>query len=185
MLSKISEKPIWCLAFDIERSGGLGKHETIGIGASVVDENFNELERLFLPGYFAKTSSEPTVFEQRCWDEFWCKYENQLNELIYPGSLTKHERQHEMITEFQAFRAKWETKANNANVDFYLVSDNSVYDGGFINEMIFEHLPDQMPIPYSASKQEYEAFCDTHSQQKGLLMSIDPSFQSNWATTVE
>ena len=40
------------------------------------------------------------------------------------------------------------------------------------------------PIPYSASeKQEYCPFWETFSQQKGLLLSVDPTFKSDWGLT--
>lgn len=174
---------IYCLAFDIERSGALRNHETIGIGASVVDQNFNELDSLFLPGYFPANSNEPTVFEDRCWDEFWSKHPEQLNCLVYDGESSKKVRQYQLISKFQAFRAKWEQKAKEDGAKYWLVSDNAIFDAGFINDMIFEHLPRQMPIPYAASDGEYQAFLETHSQQKGFLMSVLPEFHSHWGLT--
>lgn len=175
------------LAFDIERSGGGNTHETIGIGASVVDNNFEERDSLFLPGYFPKSHKTPTVFEQRCWDEFWCKQSHTLDLLEYTGDLTKEERQKEMIVQFQEFRAKWEQYANDNNLKLELVADNNVYDGGFINDMIFKYLPDTLPLPYTAGrvdgKQQYKSFWETHSEQRGLLAVVDPSFKQNWGYT--
>jgi hypothetical protein len=172
-------RKIYCLAFDIERSGATSQYDTIGIGAAVVNQNLELVESLFLPGYFP-TGPDSNKFEDRCWNEFWSKNLAQLDALRYSGTLNKKDRQSEMIREFQAFRSKWELKAKSEKAEFYLVSDNPIFDGGFINEMIFEHLPGILPIPYGASDQEYSAFLDTHSQQKGLLMDVCPEFISNW-----
>jgi len=158
------------LAFDIERSGATSTYETIAIGASVVDSNFKEQDRLFLSAYFPPKSDEPTLFEPRCWNQFWIHQQDILKQLIYEGSLLKKERQKEMIVQFQAFRSKWETYAKEHNMDYILVSDNPIYDGGFINEMIFQHLPDTLPIPYNACNGEYSSFLDTHSAIWGLFI---------------
>jgi hypothetical protein len=166
------------LAFDIERSGATSEYETIAIGASVVNNNFEELDSLFLPGYFDDSSKTPTSFEKRCWEEFWSKNPDTLKKLKYSGNLSKNERQKEMIEEFQLFRNKWETYASENKMNFALVSDNNVYDGGFINELICKHT-DYLPIPFS-TKREYSSFFETFSQQKGLLMVVDPSFKSDW-----
>lgn len=166
----------YTLAFDIERSGCSKQYDTIGIGASVVDSNFNELDNLFLKGY----SQKETKFEQRCWDEFWIKNQESLKKLEYTGNLNYKERQFEMISTFQEFRKKWENIAKSNGYELDLVSDGCVFDSGFINEMIFEHLPEILPIPHSASTQEFSPFYDTTSEIKGLLSVIDPSFKQNW-----
>lgn len=177
------------LAFDIERSGGRSDHDTIAIGCSVVDSEFNELDNLFLPMYFPKD----TTFEQRCWDEFWSKHEDKLKIFEYKGDLNKCERERESIIAFQAFRAKWEAEAASREVSLELVSDNNVYDGGFINELIGQYLcgsgaspstPYTLPIPYTASfPQNYKSFWETHSEQRGILAVVDPSFKGSCGFT--
>lgn len=169
----------YVLAFDIEKSGATDQYPIIGIGASVVDENFRELDRLFLPGYFPGK----TPFEPRCWDEFWNKDSNkqQLADLEYKGPKSPEERQVDMIKVFQVFRRRWEEQCDKAGIKLELVSDNNVFDGGFINNMIYRHLPKTLPIPYSAAtKQEgtqtYSSFWETFSQQRGILMVVDPEF---------
>jgi len=166
---------IIALAFDIERSGGTDKHDTIAIGASVVDQNFNQLDSLFLPGYIPNE----TIFEQRTWDEFWSKHTDILNNLIYTGSKNKKEREFEMISSFQKFRNKWEKYCSDNEFTLELTSDNNIFDGGFINQLIFNHLPNELPIPYN-TQQKYKPFWETHSEQRGLLMAVDPSFKNNW-----
>jgi len=165
----------YTLAFDIERSGCTKQYDTIGIGASVVDSDFNELDSIFLPGYFPKE----TKFEKRCWDEFWIKNQESLKGLEYKGVLSYKERQREMIFQFQEFRKKWEKKALIDGCTLDLVSDGCIYDAGFINEMIFEHLPNVLPLPYSASTQEFSPFYDTTSEIKGILCFICPSFRDD------
>lgn len=175
------------LAFDIERSGansarGKKPNHTIAIGASVVSDEFKELDNLFLPMYLP----DLVEFEPRCWDEFWSKNTAVLEQLKYAGEDVnlREEVESEAIKEFQAFRAKWETYADEHNMGFELASDNNVFDGGFINELINTYTLD-LPIPYTASTagQKYRPFWETHAQQRGLLMSVDPAFNANWGLT--
>ena len=76
------------LAFDIERSGSTDEYDTIAIGASVVDENLEELDSLLLLNY----RPNETQFEDRCWEQFWSKHQEILDKLEYTGTLTKEER---------------------------------------------------------------------------------------------
>jgi hypothetical protein len=165
------------LAFDIERSGAGLKHDTIAIGASVLDHEFKELDRLFLPGY-----TDETKFEQRCMDEFWSQNKDVLETLRYTGQSSYQERQKEMIMEFQNFRKKWEIHAMQNNLRIELISDNNVFDGGFINKLIGDYTGDML-LPYSASGRKYKSFWETHSEQRGLLMVIDPSYKKNYGFT--
>jgi hypothetical protein len=167
------------LAFDIERSGATAFYDTIAIGASVVDENFHQLDSLLLNGYVP----EATRFEPRCMNEFWSKNMDILNSLKYTGNLSYPERQAEMIKEFQHFRAKWEILCQENDNELYLVSDNNVYDGGFINDMIFKYLPGVLPIPYTASTQSYESFWETDSIAKGIVNLVDPTYNKSWGFT--
>lgn len=167
------------LAFDIERSGATDQYDTIAIGASVLDEEFKELDSLLVLGYV----ENKTKFEPRCWDEFWSKNVDMLNTLKYTGELKYEDRQKEMIEQFQAFRAKCELWCKENKHELLLVSDNCVYDGGFINNMIYKYMPDTLPIPYSASEQKYESFQETHSILNGILKVVDPEFCKEWGFT--
>lgn len=169
-------QPKIVLAFDIERSGGRSEHDTIAMGASVIDEDFNELDRFERCIYV----HDETNFEPRCWNEFWSKFPDILTSLTYKGDLTsKESREREMITEFQAFRSKWEKYAEDNKMELTLYSDNNVYDGGFVNELINKYT-NHLPIPYSADKQQYKSFYETGSIFKGILAIIDPSYAKNW-----
>lgn len=154
------------LAFDIERSGATFEYDTIGMGAVVMNSNLEELDRYYSNCYFPKE----TKFEQRCYDQFWIKNMDSLKSLIYYGTKTKSQREKEMIVGFQNFRLKWEKFAEENKLNFYLVCDNNVYDGGFVNYLVNKYT-DDLPIPYSASKQEYETFFETTSMQKGFLLA--------------
>jgi len=174
------------LAFDIERSGATPDFETISIGASVVDQDFKKLDEFFVKGLFV--GEEKTIFENRCWIECWSKHPEQLEKLKYTGISTKEVRHAEMIIGFQEFRKKWELYAKVNDYNFELCSDFNVYDGGFINQLIHEHVPEYHPIPYNARPKEnggpeYAPFWETTSMQRGLLMSVDPEFTSDWGLT--
>jgi len=155
------------LAFDIERSGGTDLYDTIALGACVMNDKFEELDRYFYKCYIPTK----TVFEKRCYDQFWSKHQDTLTSLEYKGDASKETLEHEMIKEFHDFRKKYETYAEDNGYEFYLVTDNNVYDGGFVNDLIFKYMPHTLPIPYTAKKQEYETFFETHSIEKGILLA--------------
>ena len=140
------------------------------------------LDSLFLPGY----KENETKFEKRCWNEFWSKRQDILNSLTYLGPCNRFDRELEMIEEFQEFRKKWETYAEKNELNFELVADNNVYDGGFINELIYDHLnqnedtdTNTFPIPYNTSG-KYKPFWETRSEQRGLLIAVAPKFKEDW-----
>lgn len=172
----MNKKGTIVLAVDIERAGATNKYDTIGIGASVINENLEELDSLFIGGY----KPEVTKFEPRCWEQFWSKNEKQLKILEYNGEKKYDERQKEMIQQFQQFRREWETYAREKSLNYYFVSNNKVFDGGFINMLIFDYCPQDMPIPYAASDAKYSTFFETHSVMKGLLMAVDPEYKLEW-----
>lgn len=155
------------LAFDIERSGCADKNNTIALGACVMNERFEELDRYFYKSYVPKE----TVFEERCFTQFWSKHLNVLETLKCEEGKSQHDAEYEMIVGFQEFRQKYEKYAEENGYEFYLVTDNNVYDGGFVNELIFKYLPASLPIPYTAGKKEYESFFETHSIEKGVLLA--------------
>lgn len=166
------------LAFDIERSGATSEYETIALGASVVDENFKELDKFIFCNYVPAE----TKFEPRCWSEFWDKPKNQevLKTLEYKGtSKTKEERETEMINAFMEFRAKWEKHAKDNGHQLTVYTDNNVYDGGFVNQLMMDRTS-KLPLPYTADSQEYDSFFETHSMLRGVLTVADPTFDSDW-----
>lgn len=159
------------LAFDIERSGPSNKYDTIAIGASVVDSTGKQLDSFIWLGF-----TEETTFEARCWNEFWSKNKEILESLKYTGPLNKKENEKKGIIEFQKFRAKWENRCCEDNVKLMLTSDNVIYDGGFINQLIFEYMPDTLPIPYSAGKQKYSDILDVSDFVRGIINISDTKF---------
>lgn len=170
---------VWVLAFDIEATGSRSDNgDIIAIGASVVDSAFNEWGNLNVRGYIPGE----TIFEERCKIEFWDKHPEKLKSFIYEGELTRRERQADMIRQFQGFRFHCEKAAAHEGKKLELCSDNNVFDGGFINEYITKYTrPDEyLPIPYNASEKKYKPFWETHAQQRGLLMAVDPDFKGDW-----
>lgn len=167
----------WVLAFDVEKSGELENHHVIGIGASVVDQNLVELDKLFLPGHV----EGKTNFDPKCTKEFWSKYPDQLKELEYKGDLTFEDRQGEMIKLFQAFRCKWEDEAEKCNATLVLVSDNKAGDTEAINRLINKYT-DYQPLPCD-TKGVYGAYWETYSMQKGFIMAINPAYKYDWGFT--
>ena len=135
--------PIIVLAFDLELAGATPEYSTIGLACSVINEQFEELDKLFLPGLIHPI----TPFEPRCWNEFWSKHPDQLKLLTYSGPLLMYGsnaipyRQEEMIKAFHDFRIKWEAKAKEMGAKLELVTDNNVFDGGRNNSMMSRYLP--------------------------------------------
>lgn len=164
----------YVLAIDIERSGARYEHDTVGIGAVVVDGDLKQLDSLLLKGYVPNE----TKFEQRCMSEFWSNHPETLEMLTYDGELSKVEREKEMIELLQEFRAKWEGIAEEDGAKLELVTDNNVYNGGYVNKLINDHTED-LPIPYNTQR-KYSPFWETHAEQRGLLMAIDSSFEDDW-----
>lgn len=168
------------LAFDIERTGTTCVNgDTIAIGACVVDEKFRVLDKFLTLGYNPRDPD--AKMEPLRWTSFWVKNQDTLAKLECDDSLPKAQRQERMIRDFHNFRKKWEIKCAKTNRKLALCSDNNVFDGGFINAMMAQYLPDQHPIPFSAVEpQEYAPFWETHAMQRGLLMTVDPLFDSDW-----
>jgi hypothetical protein len=168
------------LAFDIEKAGPKAEHNVIAIGASVVDQDFNKLDELFVGAYF----KDKTEFETLCWEGFWSKNVETLQKLEYNGDNDEETQQQIMIVAFQEFRKKWEYFASQNGYKFELCTDNNIYDGGFVNQMIAKYLNEYNPIPYNARPSsdgtpEYAPFWETHSMQRGLLMQVDPTYTQN------
>lgn len=165
------------LAFDIEYSG----FEVLAIGAAlVITENYREYN--LVDSYFYGIYTDDTKFADKCYNEFWKKNLNILEILKYKGTSTaKEDREKELIEGFQNFRKKCESYADLQGKKLILTSDNNVFDGGLVNELIKKYLKCE-GIPYTAGKQQYSSFFETFSQQKGLLTILDGEFtkKSDW-----
>lgn len=170
------------VAFDIETSGGnFTTNQIIALGMCAMNQKFKVLDSLRLDAYVPNL----TKFEPRTWDEFWCKNQNKLDTFNYKGILkTNREIETWLIGQFQEFRRKFEIIAKKENAEYYLVSDNNIFDGGFINALINKYTTDGA-LPYSASDNTYSSFFETHSMQKGLLLALPNEFDVNakWGFT--
>lgn len=176
----------------------------LAIGVNVVDKDLKSLDKLFLPMYVPTYPVEKGFKDKRTYEEYWLE-QNQLprlKEFEYKGPWimnttakdgTKEvmnfenfssELKREIIEEisiikFQEFRSKWEKKCKEEGKELKLVSDNNVFDGAFINLLIQKYIPEDYPIPYTASKNEsekskkleqnYASFDKTGSMKKGVL----------------
>ena len=120
--------------------------------------------------------SKQTKFEPRCWNEFWSKHQNILKFLENTDEIDYEQKQKNMINGFVEFVKKWQEKSKKDNFKLTIASDNKVFDGGFINELIFQHYDNLLPFPYNFYTGKYDTFLETHSIQKGLLMVIDSSY---------
>lgn len=154
------------LAFDIETSGATLNHHILALGATVVDQQYKKLDELFVPCYI----ENDTVFEERCMKQFWSKHMEILKTFAVEGSRVDNERK--LITLFHEFRRKWEREAKKQNKELLLVSDNKIFDGGFINVLYARYMPTTLPLPYTADTQEYETFLETHSEEIGLYAGL-------------
>ncbi len=170
------------LGIDIERSGARGEHDTFCIGAAVRDENAHELDRwvgkAYVPGDCA--------FEERCKTEFWDNNPEALKACEYKGpSRSKPEREEAMIRGLLSFIEKWERKADEAGLKLDVVSDNAEFDFGFVDDLIFRHVPDAMPLCYRVTDGKYRRTWDTHCVQRGFLLAVDSEFALNntWGYT--
>jgi len=161
------------VGFDIETSGSFfGLHKVIAVGMCAIGDDFNIIDSIRFDCYLP----DQCLFEQRTWDEFWSKYSKILDGFRYTGKLKQAEKVEKwMVEEFQKFRSKMEQHAKDIGAKYYFVSDNKIFDGGFMNALIGKHTSD-MPLPYTASTSQYSSFFETHSMQKGFLLAIDPNF---------
>jgi len=179
ILEKMNTTKRICLAFDIETSGpDISKYDVLGIGISVISNDMAEVDSVLFKTYFPKD----VKFEKKCWDEFWWDKDEILTKLEYKGLLTKDERLKEVIDEFQKIRSKWETHCRNFGIEYKIVSDNNVYDGMIINQLISKYLPDTIGLPFNASDGKYAPFYETQSMIKGFLLGTDPKFglKNDW-----
>lgn len=168
-----------CFSFDFETSGpNISEYDVLGLGISVISNEMEELESILLPTYFPKN----VKFEQKCWDEFWWDKLELLKTLEYDGPLEKEERLKEVIEIFQKTRSKWETHCKTFGIGYQIVSDNTVFDGMIINQLISKYLPNEKGLPFNASDGNYAPFYETQSMFKGFLLGMDPGFglKNDW-----
>jgi hypothetical protein len=106
------------LAFETIRWG----NDLIAIGASVVDENLNELDILLLKGYFPTNLD----FDLISFYNFWVYHLETLKYLTYEGPLTKHDRQTEIINEFLFFIDTWLLYSKSNHLQLKIITDNNL-----------------------------------------------------------
>jgi len=137
-------------------------------------------EGVYIDGVSVETSvvENSTVFEQRCWDEIWCKHPDILKKqaISKTASTSREEREAIAIKQLIDFRIKAEQaseKDGAAKVD--IVSDCPSFDIGWLDQTLLQYLPEMRPFTYRAfENHKYNGgiLC-TRSMQKGLLSVID------------
>jgi hypothetical protein len=187
----VERKKLIVLAFDTECTGQNTTHEdgvgeVVALGVSVVDEDCHEIGGFSFGCYRQREKNNEKQFEKRCWDEFWSKNEDKLKHFEFDPRITVVDRAKQMTLAFQSFRVKWETYARDNNLDYVIVSDNKVYDGEKMNQLIVRFTKD-IVLPYSASEypdpknktnefipmQQYQKFEETTSMKRGFLMAYN------------
>lgn len=165
----------WYIGFDIETSGPRYDNDIIALGMAVRDENGREIDRLLVKNYFPNE----TNFEKKCWDEFWSKRTSLLKTFKYKGTLDKEANTKRLINEFINFRKKYESIAQERGIEILLVTDNKLFDGGFINYLITKYT-NENTLPCSALTGEYCQMIETTSAVCGLIKFIDKTDKNNW-----
>lgn len=179
-------KRLITLAFDVEATGQkLGDHgvgEVIALGMKVLDEDLNELDGMTIGAYRKRDKNDIKQFEKQCWDDFWSKHEDKLEKFEFDPKITVVDRAKELTLQFQEMRAKWEEFCRENDLDYELLSDNKIYDGEKMNQLILR-FTDDLTLPYSASKytktddpvlrQRYNKFPETTSMKKGFLIGYN------------
>jgi len=197
---QVAEKMRECIvvAVDIETSGALAENNVIGVGVSVVDDDCVELAGRAWGCYFPHRTGKlqtardlahrqyHTVFEERCARDFWSTPgpAGALVDLAYTGPLGVLERHEQVIRALYAFIQVWEEWALHRGFEFEVVSDNPSFDIGLLNTWMRSYMGDTFPLPYSTlGEYSYRACLDTTSLKRGLLMAVDPAWDSNWGCT--
>lgn len=119
-------------------------------------------------------SKDVTIFEQRCWDEFWSKRPTILKTLETREEEKSIQHVYDMAKyRLVAFRKACERRASDMDCKLVIVSDNVSYDIGMLEKMLQDcHV---LPFVYRLTDEKYNGGTPcTHSMQKGLLAAVDP-----------
>ncbi len=167
------------LSFSIVRAGSTDEYNTIGLAASVVDKNYNQIDSFEAGCYFEECNDTlSTIFDAQYKETFWRDKQGLLNRLKYEGGYNPFMQEGKMICAFMKFISDWEKHAKDTGLTLEVATDNPAYNAGFVNIMISEHT-DIYPLPFTTDGQP-RILLDTISQQKGVLstmckFSIDPT----------
>lgn len=171
----------YAMSFDIEKLGSHEQFLTCAIGASFwlfTQEDAEskpkgkEIDYFF--GSCMPDDYDESMFEPRCWNEFW---KNKTDFLDNFAERRTHETEDEMHEAFLDYmRDCWKT-ADDEGCELLILSDCAVYDGGFVNDWIMRAYPDTTakdqvrPLPYSPYDNSFENLIDVSDVAKGICMS--------------
>lgn len=183
-----NDPPVWVLAVDIETSGSRPEHSVLAIGAAVLDDQFTTIDTFLYRGYVP----DRTKFDARCLRESWSQPEQQatLKQLVYRGQVPiervpvpPDEVPSDMINRFRQFMGLMEMEAQKAGAKLEVVTDNAGFDLRLLSREIYKYIPDDEGMQFTVTTKKFRPTFETWSQQRGLLMAVDPSFQSDYGLT--
>jgi hypothetical protein len=139
------------LGVDVEKKGAMFKHPVMQVGVAY-GTCMNDIKTA---SFCFDYKSVP--FEKRCWDEFWCKYED-----VYRRICAAAQPAPAQWLAFKKFLLNLENSADRVEP----VTDNAAYDVTAIDHHLDKDAQ-RAGIRYS-SKMEYRAVHDSTEQVKGL-----------------
>ena len=136
---------------------------------------------------FNEVSERCTLFEKRCWDEFWKLHVDILDQFIPDGCgdytaledlPDERERTGEALEEYRKFLAHHDAEMRKKGGKMVIVSDNVSFDIGTLDSGFARLFADTMPHIYHQSKPHtYNGGIPcTTSMKKMLLMLKDPEW---------
>jgi len=155
-------------AFDIETGGATYSHPVLSIGATVLDNKYTLLDKKKFNGFGVKDldqEKEMALLEKRCIDEFLSQFPEVLSSSRVDETFEQAQRN--MIVSFIQNRDMWQKYADENKLKFHLVSDNAIFDGGFVNSLITKYIPDKLSLVYNYKK-KYSSVKDVNDISKGL-----------------
>jgi hypothetical protein len=201
---------VYALAIDLERSGSTPSGRVIAIGASVVDENFEQLDSLYAPCFMPKEVG----FDLSVMQEFWLGDELKELDLYRKGEKpmraplpvsevlrriaadtprtstegkpirTQCDAEIDALDKLVYFVQKWENKAEQDKAILKRCSDNVVFDIGKVNNLLAQYRPDILAMPFKWTTGKYGTLFDVHQTQRGLLLAHDPQWVTKyWGLT--
>lgn len=146
------------------------------------------------------TLVQSTMFEYRCWEDFWSKHPEQLELLEFKGLVGKEVMEQEALRALYEFRQRWESLSDDRGAKFVIVGDNVSFDIGMLDQLNRRHFPFICPMIYLTSRKEGTSLTEysyggaircTNSTLRGVVAVADPLFFSTadkdeqWKTWLE
>ena len=132
------------------------------------------------------SSSKYSIFNEDCWKYFWTKPEKLpsgkeiipaeyvLPKLVDPNrkEMSREESERKAINELRKFVIKWNENSKEMGFKFRLVTDCAPFDYGLIDQMNWEHCPNEKGILKWGSSWNGAVRCVT-TREEALLGLVD------------